>query len=77
LALAYCKIKTSTSLTEFLSSPEFESVERIYCSLELIPYAELSHLAICMLVIGKRNKALLATFFPEYWDDVTLRTAVL
>lgn len=76
LALRRCGIKSTSALLSVLENGEFVRAQKIYSAAQVVPVSELSHLAICLLIVGVRNRLILTTFFPEFWNDSSLKSAL-
>ena len=76
LAMRGAGIESVGSLDKILRSAQFRVWRRRYlASLQGVD-SEVSHLGVCLLVLGSRRMWLVSTYFPEFAQDIHLNAAL-
>lgn len=74
--LRRCGVRTAAAFAHAILEPSFQRVVKRFADLEVVGVSHVSHLAICILLIGFRSRAVLETFFPEFLDLPAVREAI-
>ncbi len=75
-ALQAVGVSSAAELRQLLESDDAAELVGGYASLEQITPAEVSHLAVCVLLAGAREKTTIFNDFPDLVDDSRLREAL-